>query len=94
MSSQCASCACWQAKGGLIEARRYQCTAVLNSSSLGRVSLLIAAIAQDYASRGQCPMHECLDQFPDSYRSIDLVDQLSDGRSTSEAPQKEAHQQG
>lgn len=71
---QCLSCSQWQARGGLFEARRYQCTAI-EESGMGKVGLLMAVVAQDYAVKQMCPMHEALDDFDGAYRSVDLIDQ-------------------
>lgn len=73
-TSQCTTCTHWQARGGLVEARQYRCTAI-EEEKLGRVALLMVAVAQDYAQRGRCPMREELEDFDGAYRSVDLIDQ-------------------
>lgn len=77
MKTQCDGCAHWQARGGIILERQYECTQLADAvpavnSSLAR---LLTLVASDFAAQGRCPMHEPLDTHPDAYRSQDLVDQ-------------------
>lgn len=73
---QCTVCSYWQARGGLIDERRYECTLV-ECADFGPIAPLLMAVARDYAAKGICPVAAPLDQHEDAFRSLDLIDQGS-----------------
>lgn len=71
-ASQCASCAHWRRKGGLVRAATTTCTVLDDASMDAKARLIVVAMARTLAQAGTCPTYAAPETFPDSYRAEDL----------------------
>lgn len=71
---QCATCQHWQARGGIVTPRRFECVTLEDEERRAgpRLAAIVTRMAQTMARRNQCPAYSPWPLEPDCYRAEDL----------------------